>query len=57
MMDTGNPFKGRHSQGEIILLCVRWYLRYNVGSTNLHLRKFVDIAPHPNAAIVLFGNV
>jgi hypothetical protein len=24
----GNPFKGRHYSGEVILLVVRWYLRY-----------------------------
>ena len=23
-----NPFEGRHFPGEVILLCVRWYLRY-----------------------------
>jgi len=23
-----NPFKGRHFPGEVILVCVRWYLRY-----------------------------
>ena len=23
-----NPFKWRHFQADIILLCVRWYLRY-----------------------------
>jgi len=23
-----NPFKGRHYSGEVILLAVRWYLRY-----------------------------
>ena len=23
-----NPFKGRHYPGEVIVLCVRWYLRY-----------------------------
>jgi transposase-like protein len=23
-----NPFKGRQYPGELILLCVRWYLRY-----------------------------
>jgi IS6 family transposase len=23
-----NPFKGRHCPGEVILLCVRWYLSY-----------------------------
>jgi transposase, IS6 family len=25
---SGNPFKGRHYSGEVILLAVRWYLRY-----------------------------
>ncbi len=23
-----NPFKGRRFPGEVIVLCVRWYLRY-----------------------------
>ena len=23
-----NPFKWRHFPGEVIILCVRWYLRY-----------------------------
>jgi transposase-like protein len=23
-----NPFKGRQFPGEVIVLCVRWYLRY-----------------------------
>ena len=23
-----NPFKGRHFPGEVVLLAVRWYLRY-----------------------------
>jgi len=23
-----HPFKGRHYPGEVIVLCVRWYLRY-----------------------------
>src|SRR5262245_65358618 len=28
-MDTpSSPFKWRHFEGEVILLCVRWYLRY-----------------------------
>jgi transposase, IS6 family len=34
-VDTTNPFKGRHSQGEIILLCVRWYLRYSLSYRDL----------------------
>jgi transposase, IS6 family len=27
-MNTPSPFKWRHFEGEMILLCVRWYLRY-----------------------------
>ena len=27
-MDTSTPFKWRHFEAEIILLCVRWYLRF-----------------------------
>jgi transposase-like protein len=27
-MTQGNPFKGRHYPGEVIVLCLRWYLRY-----------------------------
>jgi transposase, IS6 family len=27
-MNTSTPFKWRHFQADIILLCVRWYLRY-----------------------------
>ncbi len=27
-MTTQAPFKWRHFEAEIILLCVRWYLRY-----------------------------
>jgi IS6 family transposase len=29
-MTEQNPFKWRHFQADIILLCVRWYLRYAV---------------------------
>ena len=34
-MDTSNPFKWRHFQAEIILLCVRWYLRYPLSYRDL----------------------
>jgi len=34
-MDTSKPFKWRHFQAEIILLCVRWYLRYPLSYRNL----------------------
>jgi len=27
-MNPKHPFKWRHFQSDIILLCVRWYLRY-----------------------------
>ncbi len=29
-MDTSTPFKGRHFEADIILRCVRWYLRYSL---------------------------
>jgi len=29
------PFKWRHFQAEIILLCVRWYLRYALSYRDL----------------------
>lgn len=34
-MNLKNPFKWRHFQGEIILLCVRWYLRYALSYRDL----------------------
>jgi len=34
-MDPANPFKWRHFEGEIILLCVRWYLRYSLSYRDL----------------------
>ena len=34
-MDNQNPFKWRHFESEIILLCVRWYLRYSLSYRNL----------------------
>jgi len=30
-----NPFKWRHYEAEIILLCVRWYLRYALSYRDL----------------------
>jgi transposase, IS6 family len=29
-MDQHNPFKWRHYEADMILLCVRWYLRYSL---------------------------
>ena len=34
-METSTPFKWRHFQSEIILLCVRWYLRYPLSYRDL----------------------
>jgi transposase-like protein len=34
-MSNQNPFKWRHFESEIILLCVRWYLRYSLSYRNL----------------------
>ena len=33
-INAQNPFKGRQFPGEVIVLCVRWYLRYPL---QLHL--------------------
>ncbi len=30
-----NSFKGRHFPAEFILLCVRWYLKYNISCRQL----------------------
>ena len=34
-MSQASPFKWRHYEAEIILLCVRWYLRYPLSYRNL----------------------
>ena len=34
-----NPFKGRQHPGEVIVLCVRWYLRYPL--SYLHVAELV----------------
>jgi IS6 family transposase len=34
-MQATNPFKWRHYQAEMILLCVRWYLRYSLSYREL----------------------
>ncbi|GHP00404.1 IS6 family transposase [Reticulibacter mediterranei] len=34
-MSEQHPFKWRHFQPEIILLCVRWYLRYSLSYRDL----------------------
>jgi len=34
-MNQQNPFKWRHYEADIILLCVRWYLRYSLSYRDL----------------------
>ena len=34
-MNFKQPFKWKHFQGEVILLCVRWYLKYALSYRNL----------------------
>jgi transposase-like protein len=34
-MNPSTPFKWRHFEGEIMLLCVRWYLRYSLSYRDL----------------------
>lgn len=35
MLSVDEPFKGRHFEREIIILCVRWYLRYKLSFRDL----------------------
>jgi transposase, IS6 family len=35
IMTEQHPFKWRHFQADIILLCVRWYLRYSLSYRDL----------------------
>jgi transposase, IS6 family len=34
-MQGANPFKWRHYQAEIIVLCIRWYLHYDLSYRDL----------------------
>jgi transposase, IS6 family len=34
-MSNQRPFKWRHFESEIIVLCVRWYLRYSLSYRDL----------------------
>ena len=43
-----NPFKWRHFPGEVILLCVRWYLRYPLAYEHVsELLVERGVAVHP----------
>ena len=37
-MDTPPPFNWRHVEGDVILLCIRWYLRYALSSRDVEER-------------------
>src|ERR1700733_3250072 len=43
---ASNPFKWRHYQGDIILWCVRWYLRYPIS-----LKHMAEMAAERGLAI------
>ncbi len=34
-MNQQNPFKWRHFEVDLILLCVRWYIRYSLSDRDL----------------------
>ena len=38
IMTEQHPFKWRHFQSDIILLCVRWYLRYALSYRDLEFQ-------------------
>ena len=43
-----NPFKGRQFPGEVIVLCVRWYLRYSLSYqhvTELVAERGIEVMP------------
>jgi len=45
-INAHHPFKGRHFPGEVIVLCVRWYLQYPLSYeqvTGLVAERGVDV--------------
>ena len=55
-MTPDNPFKWRHFESQIILLCVRWYLRYCLSYRDLEemiLGKLQNEVPKPTFEIWL----
>lgn len=56
-MEAANLFKWRHFEGEIIVLCVRWYLHCSLSYRDLEemmadFRRVLD-APHTVAPRVI----
>jgi transposase-like protein len=48
-MNAATPFKWRHFEAEIILLCVRWYLRYALSYRDLEEKYLVSYLLSLNA--------
>src|SRR3954467_4298820 len=44
-------FRGRHFEAEIIVLCVRWYLRFGLSLRNLPVRYLNNIVEQDHRAI------
>jgi transposase, IS6 family len=45
-MNSKQPFKWKHFEGEIILLCVRWYLQYALSySTLVSPKGYIEVYP------------
>ena len=49
-MDDQNPFKWRHFEADIILLCVRWYVRYSLSYRDLE-KMMLERGLHINQTI------
>ena len=47
-MNQQNPFKWRHFEADIILLCVRWYLRYSLSYRDLKEMMLERTAREPH---------
>ena len=45
-IDSGSDFKNRHFSGEVIIGCMRWYLKYPISYRNLEemmLERGIDV--------------
>jgi IS6 family transposase len=47
-MDTLFPFKWRHFEGNVMPLCVRWYLRYALSYRAVEIRVGTGAIGRPN---------
>ncbi len=57
LMTHQHPFKWRHFQADIILLCVRWYLRYSLSYRDLEemMRERGLYIDHTTISVRRFG--